>query len=224
MRRAMHRVDLWSRVSGTVYVRREVPIGGLIPDMVFVAVNGTPNGDPKPRRWTLRHSGIAWALRTEGPLSIDEVSAAVSESTERVLPIVNELIDARLIRTSNSGKITLVRNSRLLRSEVIAVELKLSRWKEALLQAQAYRTFADRVVVALDGERVNPDSAPFKQEGIGLALVRRRGVELAVAPRPRELSGLSLEHDYVVGSALWSNGHTLWRRRNAVKASSQAWT
>jgi|GEM_PF-2830332 len=215
----------WCTESRLIYARHEVPVGGQIPDIVFVGVGGEPTLDAGPRRWTLKHSGVAWALRVGGPLYVAEIADAVCERSERVLPIVEDLIDGNVARATPGGKVALRRNTHLLRSEVIAIELKLARWRDALAQALSYRLFANRVLVALDRTRATSvDLQAFRSEGVGLVLVGPGKVETAVPPKRMKSNSLGLEHDYVVGSALWGNGHTLWKRRCMAKASAQAWT
>jgi hypothetical protein len=55
--------------------------------------------------------------------------------------------------------------------EIVAFELKLQRWKDALRQAVEYRTFANRSFVVLDGARLSLTSgirAAFRTAGVGL--------------------------------------------------------
>ncbi|MGH9715475.1 MAG: hypothetical protein ACRD4R_01910 [Candidatus Acidiferrales bacterium] len=58
-------------------------------------------------------------------------------------------------------------------ARLIAIEMKLKRWREALDQAIAYRSFADEVHVVMDGAQVRiSDSArdAFVSSGVGLIL------------------------------------------------------
>ncbi len=61
---------------------------------------------------------------------------------------------------------------------VIAIELKLSSWKRALMQAFRYRSFAWESYVVLDEKRSSPalsNVATFKKHNIGLATYSQDG-------------------------------------------------
>jgi hypothetical protein len=63
--------------------------------------------------------------------------------------------------------------------KLIAIEMKLTRWREALGQAIAYREFADEAYVVLDGNQVRLTAdirAAFVSNGVGLFL--QRGAEV----------------------------------------------
>ncbi len=71
--------------------------------------------------------------------------------------------------------------------DVVAVELKLRAWREALRQATAYQLGVDRAYVAMPLERVQEiwgRRYGFEREGIGLLAVdARRGVREAMPAR-----------------------------------------
>jgi hypothetical protein len=58
---------------------------------------------------------------------------------------------------------------------LIAIELKLKRWREALEQAIVYRKFTDEAHVVLDGNQIRMNAqirAAFLDSGVGLLLQR----------------------------------------------------
>lgn len=77
--------------------------------------------------------------------------------------------------------------------EVVAIEMKLSAWRQALHQAVAYQVGADRTWVAMPlvaASRAYRHRYRFEAEGVGLIAVDDRGgvrVPLPAAPSPRLL-------------------------------------
>ncbi len=81
--------------------------------------------------------------------------------------------------------------------EVVAVELKLSAWREAIRQAMAYQLGADRAYVALPldrAQRAYRDRFEFEREGVGLLAVddvARVRTVLNPTPSPRRFPPLT---------------------------------
>lgn len=81
--------------------------------------------------------------------------------------------------------------------EVIAVELKLRAWREAIRQAMAYQLGADRAFVALPLGRAHQayrGRLAFEREGIGLLAVDDRGSVRMILPpssSPRRMPPLT---------------------------------
>ena len=81
--------------------------------------------------------------------------------------------------------------------DVVAVELKLRAWREALRQATAYQLGADRAYVALPlprAQEAHRSRFAFEREGIGLLAVDAGGAVrtvLSPAPSPRRLPALT---------------------------------
>jgi hypothetical protein len=87
-------------------------------------------------------------------------------------------------------------------AEVIAVEAKLHRWREAIEQATTYRRFANRSFVALPRATIEGSaqiSEACRERGLGLIAVWSSGAKVvrpAVRHRPA-----SAEWVWVVGQA-----------------------
>jgi len=81
--------------------------------------------------------------------------------------------------------------------EVVAVELKLHAWREALRQATGYQLGADRAYVALPlarAQEAHRDRFSFEREGIGLLAVDGEGkvrTVLPAGPSPRRMPALT---------------------------------
>jgi hypothetical protein len=90
-----------------------------------------------------------------------------------------------VIRTGN-GKISLDAGGFTRGLVVTAVELKLSRWREALGQASSYLKFADRSYVVLDAERSGCEQEMldvFRSSRVGLMMLSPDGLTESVPAR-----------------------------------------
>ena len=204
-------------LRATTYIRREMPIGHCIPDVVYVRASEDDRVQWAPRNWTYKHACVIWALRRHAELDMRGLGRLLYEKVDRLDRTVRDLVACGAIEGGGSESLRLSAGVAEMRAEVTAVEIKLHRWREALRQAASYRDFADRVVVAMDEERLGSGGAPlapFATAGVGLIAVGRASSEWLVEPESDVADGLGPYHDYIIGSALSRRGHTLWLRRN----------
>jgi hypothetical protein len=196
-------------------VRREMPVGGCIPDILLVSFSSPPPTELWPSGFTYRHACVLAELRRSRALRRSTLATRLYETEERIAPLVNDLVGSRAIEERPTGALQLSAELRRLKSEVIAIEAKLSRWSEALDQAASYRAFADRVIVAMDAGLFDASDseavASFRRAGIGLCVVDRDGPRGIHSGRRSEQG--SAKREYVCSSVLLSRTHTLWVRR-----------
>lgn len=128
-------------------------------------------------------------LRTDRPMRAETLAlrlgttpAAVQRST---LGPLEECGAVELV----GGRVRATGAWRPVAKQMTAVELKLSKWRDALMQADNAAHSADRAWVVLDRARAAAAVAAedhFRAFGIGLALVDRTGaLEVVVRPRRR---------------------------------------
>ncbi|SRR6266852_7717809 len=153
-------------------VLREAAIGSVIPDVLI----GLWRGDLPP--WgnlnsVSRHVLACLSAQKAVPseeylcenllLSSDAAGTAVS-TLKRIGAVVKR----------DSGEVAIQPEFDVLDSvKLIAIEIKLKRWREALEQAVMYRKFADEAHVVLDGNQVRLTDeirSAFTSSGIGLFL------------------------------------------------------
>ena len=206
------------------FARREVRVGGCIPDLVSIHFDKDPNIHPWPSRWSYRHSFTVWLLRYR-PLSVDEIASAFFEPANKVKPIVDHLISNQIAFMNKSNKISLNQHiQRDFQANVVAVEAKLKDWRQALNQAIRYKDFANTVFVAMDASAIPHSKAQqdmFRAEKIGLCAVLDFSHEWVVNPVIRE-DGVGHEKEYLLMSAAIPTTQRLWARRNSRNASNQA--
>ena len=184
-------------------VRREVPIGSRIADFVVVRFAELPSDLDWSIRWSFRHAYVVSLLRRREALRIATIAAHAFEEPSRIEPLVSELINCGALCQTSSGAVRLSPWLASIRAQVITVEAKLHRWKEALEQAVYNAAFADFSVVAMDagGSPRSPAALDqFRKNGIGLCAVGSQAADWLVAPQPFT-AGRSPEWDYLVSAA-----------------------
>lgn len=178
----------WS-VAGTVH--REVGVGRSVADVILAG----PSGKASFRRTgplTASESAIMAALRRSGPTRIDLLEAAVGVGPRTLRgESLARLVGGGAIRRRVGGVIS-VGPSWSGAVRIVAIEAKLVRWKQALLQASEYRRYADEAYVALP-EATSASAirhrAEFERIGVGLIIVNGSARVVVRAAR-------SLDHDW----------------------------
>ncbi len=204
------------------FSRREVPLGRCIPDLIYVRLAEVPPARILPRHTSYRHSHILWLLKQHRQLRLDTLAALSYDAVERMRPLVADLIKAGSVIEADSH----LRLAPVLASmacEVVAVEAKMKDWRQALVQAEGYQEFADRVFVAMDPAGI--PTAPeiiqiFRERTIGLCSIGQE-VKWIVYPGLHRCP-LGPNHEYLLASALATGRQHLWERRYSAKASLHA--
>lgn len=200
-------------VYSITYYRRQVPVGACIPDLIYVRFSERPDPLLWPRRWTFRHSYAIWLLRRERQLTLHEIAARFYESPEgRIKQTMRDLIRSSAVTEPEPHTFTLTPAMRAVDAEVIAVEVKLSRWTRALEQAQDYLNFADRALVAMDATLLPKRTSvldKFHELGIGLCAIVPKKLEWLIVPRPNNGRD-GRNREYLISSAAAPFRHNLW--------------
>lgn len=194
-----------------IYFRREVPIGGVIPDLVCLRFRAIPQIKPNVGRWSYRHAHLLWLLRRWKKLRLPSLVRLTYDRENNVRALIGDLLSQGMLVQSPSGAFALSQELSLLEAEVIAIEAKLYHWSQALKQACSYQHFADRVFVAMDYERIkgkNVPKAEFSYHGVGLLGVSYDGTTLLNRSRKRRQN--SPEREYLVLSVLYNKHYKLW--------------
>lgn len=198
------------------FQRREVPVGPCIPDLIYVRFAQPPDPLLWPRRWTFRHSFALWLLRQDVALTLKAIAERFYESPDGgIKQTMHDLIRSGAVIENPSQTFGLSPAMRAVQAEVIAVEVKLSRWTRALEQAQSYLRFADRSFVAMDARQAPKRSSvldKFLELGIGLCVLLPQSMEWLVMPQPAK--GLhGCDREYLIASAASKSRQTLWSVR-----------
>lgn len=158
-----------------IRMKREVGVGRNIADIVVMLspVNGVRPAKPL----SIFESTVLSVLRQKGPAtpSMLECWCGIEPGTfhDRHL---RKFTGMGAIRHLPSGELKLA-DDWLRDCSIIAVEAKLTRWRNALSQAIAYTRYADQSFVLLDEKNADPaikSADEFRSAGIGLFVLRER--------------------------------------------------
>lgn len=197
------------------FIRPEVPVGSCIPDIVCVRFAAAPRIDLIPSKFTFRHAFVLSVLRNRSPLRAETIAANCFEPPEKLRPVVEELAAEGALIPLHTRSFALSPLLTEIETEVVAIEAKLRRWKDALRQAEVYRRFADRVGVAMDARGIpsQPEALEqFRLSGIGLCSVTHHGTKWLVKPE-KVPDCRGPEWEYLVCTAPSPSAQTLWTLR-----------
>ena len=190
------------------FVRSEVPVGSCIPDIVCVRLSEQPRTDLIPSRFSYRHAFVLSLLRERSPLHVETIAAQSFEPPDKARLLIEDLALAGAVVPLHTGAFAISPELLAAEPDVVAIEAKLHRWKDALRQAKTYKRFADRVVVAMDAHGIPSQPAAldeFQSAGVGLCAVAPEATEWLLHPTP--VPGCrGPEWEYLV-VCLFSNAH-----------------
>ncbi|MEP6766644.1 MAG: hypothetical protein ABJB66_20175 [Gemmatimonadaceae bacterium] len=160
--------------SDRLQILREPMFGGVIPDLligivpddftVAVCHNDFPQG--------LVDSFLVHFLTDCGTSEIAELQEQLGLNATSTARSLKKLHHAGLVDWTYADTAVATRFAeQVLDIEIIAIEAKLTRWREALEQATAYKTFCDRAFVAMDANQfvLTPDCEKnFTENRVGL--------------------------------------------------------
>jgi hypothetical protein len=179
----------------SVRTLREPMLGPVIPDLLV----GCWPTRQRPRSYselTWIDAHVRAALEREDGATQPELRARLNLSAAALVASVRRLAKHGIIIPCEDARHqdcrwVLNAESRSTSLEIIAVEAKLTRWREATAQAASYLRFADRSYVALDGNQVRitgPILDSVRAANVGLILqhgcVLRRVIEAPTQPPP----------------------------------------
>lgn len=164
-----------------IRIKTEVAVGRTIADIVVLLSSNEPLRIDEPLSVT--ESAVLAALRRFGPTRIDilERKCGVERGELRDGPL-DRLVDCGCVACGNGGQV-LVTDEWMQDCKIVAIEAKLTRWKDALQQSIEYRRYADEAFVLLP--KAHADNAiiatdNFKKEGVGLLTFDESSIKLVV--------------------------------------------
>lgn len=127
-------------------------------------------------------------LKQKGPISRDRYLALGANKTKtrkKRRRALEWLVSSGFIHESN-GKLHPAPNFRRHLSTIIAVELKLTKWRQALIQARRGKTYSHYQFVVLDASKISGDSkliGEFEDHNVGLVGLTQTGeLDMHVEP------------------------------------------
>ena len=160
----------------------EPSICGVIPDVLYCRWRYSPG--PKVKRpATIIDAHILSVLEQTGGCTLSDLCERLFLLEPKANESVSRLLKQGMIVARRSGTYTLVKDASAKRVILVAIEMKLFRWREALDQAKSYLHFADQSFVVLDGNQVDASDkveSAFAAAGVGLLLQHGTALEMRV--------------------------------------------
>jgi hypothetical protein len=150
----------------------EPGICGVIPDVLFCRWRTVPRLKLR-RPATIIEAHILATIERSITSSRSALCEALFLSTSKAEESIRTLIRQGLLCLRRDGNLQIAKDANTNRASVVAVEMKLARWRDALAQASDYLRFANFAYAVLDGQRVtlSPEMVEaFSNAGVGLLL------------------------------------------------------
>jgi len=157
----------------------QAAIGNVIPDVLIGYWFQEP--ERSITKMTYIDAAVFALLEIHGELTVEELLSYVFLARPTAERTFQKLERLGAVTKSATGSVRISQKHTTRAVEIVAIEFKMRRWRDALGQAIAYRNFADRSYVVLDANQVKvvPEMiAAFIDVQVGLIL--QRGDELQV--------------------------------------------
>ena len=163
----------------------EPSICGVIPDILYCHWRTLPQVKIK-RPATIIDAHILSVLDERGRCNLIDLCGALYLSESKASESLSRLVRQGQIVAKHGGYYVLAKNASARQATLVAVEMKMSRWREALDQAQSYLKFANLSFVVLDGSQVEASQqieSAFADTGVGLLLQHGTSLRLHVGAK-----------------------------------------
>lgn len=160
----------------------EVQVGATIPDLVIVRDIGR-GGAKRAVRLTLFESWVLGELVRAKQMRSQTLTRRLFTREQDMTTALKRLTRAGIVKQTRAG-VFAVQTDFTARYEVLSIEAKLDRWRNAITQAKTYFRFSDRSFVALPSSMIakRPEiGEACKAAGVGLIGVRPNGIQLHVS-------------------------------------------
>lgn len=152
-------------------IAHEPTIGRIIPDVVLADPFPAQDVFARVRLTFLHCHALAMAHGVNG-VSCERMRSELHVPMSAARRVLNDLTRRDFLVQSH-GSYFVANSVMLSNARLVAIEIKMKRWREALNQALSYRAFADQAVVVLDGNQVKATGEvlnAFHTAGVGLIL------------------------------------------------------
>jgi predicted transcriptional regulator len=158
--------------SAIVSVLREPTIVGVIPD-VLISLWGEADVHTPKRPHSYLEAYLLALIEQRAGLSQAEILSDLHLTESAAARALHRLVASGSVLQDREGHYQIREEAKTSKASVIAVEVKMRRWREALEQARSYMKFADQAFVLLDGNQVQVSESvadAFREAGVGLLL------------------------------------------------------
>ena len=171
---------------------REVGVGRAIADVVVLLKSKRDRAAP-PELLTIAESVILASLRRSGRTRIDLLEKRCGVRREGLRDGLLDRLKRWGLVTHGRGGLVELSTTLTDQYQIIALEAKLFRWRDALNQARSYQRYADRSYVVLPeavAERALKHKGEFVSNGIGLLSVSEQRLDVLLE------AGQCTSHDW----------------------------
>lgn len=151
-------------------VTHELTVGHSIADIVILRRTDAAGSFWPEGPLSVVESSILSSLRRLGTANIDVISKEIFMQAEPVRRLLLGRLSRWCLVQNQDGDFS-TSKAWVSRSEIIAIEAKLTRWRDAIDQAATYRRYADRAFVLLPSQNAviaAQHKDAFTKAGVGL--------------------------------------------------------
>jgi len=173
--------------AGELTIIQTPAVGNVIPDLLIGRWQGVPSG--QFAAVTFVEAAALSFIQSVGSSTISQFSDRFHLSVGAADRTLQKLTRRNFLGLNGEGKYYLEASANPRSCQLTAVEVKLSRWRDALDQATNYLVFADLAYVVLDGQRfvVRPEVMnEFRSAGVGLLLQYEQVLHMVVDAKLHE--------------------------------------
>lgn len=168
---------------GALSIRRTPNVGGVTPDFL---VGKLRRDLPEAlARITYVEASVLACVCASRVADAHDLRAFLHLGESAASSALNRLTRSCLLSRSADGRLVPTFAALSSRNTIIAIEVKLRRWTDALAQAVSYTSFANETFVSLDGSRQRPRDDQLEHfEGAGVGLILQTGNRAEVVMSP----------------------------------------
>jgi len=154
-----------------VTIMSHFTVGTIIPDLIAGVWHGSTPVHPMPRV-SYVEAAVLSVVQARGTMTVRDLNEHLNLTESGAHRALTSLEHKGAIHHLDDSLVA-VENNSLCNLRILAFELKMSRWRDALRQAGRYREFAHQSYVVLDATQTRPTLQmlnAFDAAGVGLLL------------------------------------------------------
>lgn len=167
--------------DGPFHVLSETQVGTRIPDLLIVCSN-TEQGGALPKLSYFDCTIVATTIRA-GTVTVETLAETTFSPATEIARRVDRLVRRGLLTHDDNDRFRFSPRALPTKLRVVAVEAKLTRWKDALAQARTYLAFANEAYVAMPAQTVRRNVSALTacaDAGIGVIAVDELDVSIVL--------------------------------------------
>jgi DNA-binding MarR family transcriptional regulator len=163
---------------------RKYAVGGTIPDLLLVVTKRRAVRSVRSKKISLIDCGVLFAVYESLGTTVADLASKLYAREGMIRRSADRLLKARIL-VDRRDRLAVRKAVVNQTAQVISIEAKLSRWREAVQQAKEYLRFSNAAYVALPEAQVNRISAlrsACKAAGVGLIAVSQSTCRVVIRP------------------------------------------